>query len=348
MPGTTALVRASDVTPLVTWRRRKGTPGEPPTKPRWESPGGAWSGTAPPRGAARARPSPLLRCESHPLTKAIRIRIDVQLIRMARRVGSSLMEPPFVRIRERATRSLGRIADHLHAGALDPRTPLRLCAAEETPLATERTARLGVYPVTGNPLHWGHVLCALEAIAELRLDTVALVVQGIDRRKRAATEETQGHRHEMARRVVRLLEPLVRYSDVGWRNERVGEDNLFQLLRWNGHQPLVAHYLVGADHYRLSDPSGNPDTLPRLERNMADPRCGFDGTRHDVRAVFVARGERGPEVPTTLEVMFLDETLDSSSTAVRDGDIALTPYAAYRYIEAHRAYARTLGIQTRA
>lgn len=285
---------------------------------------------------------------SHPVTAAILVRIVGELSRMAQQLERPYVSSPFCDVLERAHSLLGTVAELLHHGRISPPPSVRVTHTAAIPAAARGVVRLGVFPVNGNPLHWGHLLCALEAIALLRLDQVVLLVQGIDARKPLAAEQTQADRHALARQVVAMFDPLLAYSDVGRDNSLVGEESLFRLLRLNPRTRIVAHYVVGADHYRLADPAGRPDTLPRLEQSMADPALGFDASRHEVRVVFVERGERPSRVPTRLLVDFIPATLDSSSTAVRNGDVALTPHLVYQYLREHPAYAAAIGFRERS
>lgn len=293
--------------------------------------------TEPPRGAAPD-------AASHPVTAAIVLRVVRELSRMAQQLGRPFISAPFNEILEQAYALLGRIADHLHDGRIAVPSPVRIGSSASCLPPVGGVARIGVFPVNGNPIHWGHLLCALEAIAELELDQVVLLVQGSDARKPQA-KRTQDDRHALARQVVTLLEPLVAYSDVGLGNTFVGEENLFRLLRLNPQTAIVAHYLVGGDHYRVTDQAGRPDTLARLEANMVDPAFEFDPTMHEVRAAFVDRGQRGPKIPTKLAVQFIAETLKSSSTDVRSGDLALTPHLVLRYLRDHTDYAKAIGFR---
>lgn len=262
---------------------------------------------------------------------------------MARQLRMRADEPPFCEVITRASEALKLIADHLCNGRIDPAVRLRACRAESTPPRSNGPLRLGVFPTAGNPLHWGHLLCVLEAVAELRLDRVALLIQGVDARKPLASD-TEYDRHGLAQQAVALLEPLAVYSDVGHGNDGVGEQNVFRLLRLNPDVEIVAHYLVGADHYRLTDARGRPDTLPRLVANMADPVYGFDPTMHRLEVAFVERGMRGPPVPTELPVRFIRKTLEGSSTAVRAGEFALVPHLVLRYLAQHPDYAEAIGL----
>ena len=280
---------------------------------------------------------------AHLITRAIRNRIAYGLARTRQWLGISPGDPHRGEILRLAEGALDRIAARLDAGDLHPAPPLRLSHRPRPERPVRREVRLGVYPVNGNPLHWGHLLTCLEAIADHRLDLVALVVQGDDPRKALSTA-TERHRHAMAREVLQVFAPLVAYSDVGRGSVLVGEDHLFRLLSLNSHQRIAAHYLVGSDHYRHVDAAGNPDTLTRLERNVAARAHGFDPERHTLRVVFLDRAGGSEPLPTPLDVVFVKSALPVSSTAVRAGELVYTPYEALRYMHRNDEYTERIGV----
>ncbi|TNF38390.1 MAG: hypothetical protein EP329_00545 [Deltaproteobacteria bacterium] len=281
------------------------------------------------------------------VVEPIRERIRDGLALAARRLGRPADDPSLSTIRDQAERALTEIGRLVRSGELRPAPPVRV-SREASPLPpVEAEIRLGVFPVNGNPIHWGHLLSCLGAIAEHRLDLVAVVVQGRDARKRISAA-TERHRHEMARDVLALLAPLVVYSDIGLGNAFVGEDNLFRLLRLNARQRIHAHYLVGSDHYRRVDARGAPDTVARLEDNVSGRALGFDPEVHRLKLLVLERGVPHDDVETSLDVAFLPVALEASSTAIRKGELHLAPYQALRYLRRHRDYADQLGLGGRA
>jgi hypothetical protein len=292
---------------------------------------------------------PLSSRRDHPLLQQLHRRLQRQLRLTARSLGRDLYSAPEVWIAAQLRRSLARIGQQVDEGRIDLEEVVRCSEKERAAPPRDRTLRLGVFPVAANPLHWGHVLFPLAAIAELSLDRVVLVVQGGDPRQGAALDETLRHRHQLAREVLVLLEPLVDYSAVGRSNARTGESNLFELIRLNADRRMQIWYMAGCDHYRCRDDAGRPDTLSRLGAASTHP-C-FDGSRHRLRAVFARRGCGMPQpcgVKSPIPVRFLPELLLASSTAVRRGDLSLVPYAVLEYLRAHPDYARQLGLPRRA
>lgn len=272
-------------------------------------------------------------------------RLVRQLDGTATALGATLDEPPYAWIRPRIESLLTRIGEHLDAGISRPddRARARVDEAPRAPL--NRRLRLGVFPVSANPLHWGHVLFSLEAIAALGLDQVVFIIQGRDPRK-AELAATEDHRHRLARDVLQLLQPLAICSDLGLGNSLPGEDNVFRLLRLNSHRRVDAWYMAGCDHFRCLDGAGDPATLARLEANLARRQPAFDHSRHRLRVLFARRTCQGPcDVGTALTIRFLPEVLLASSTAVRRGDLSLVPWAVVEYLLRNRDYALALGLQ---
>jgi hypothetical protein len=101
-------------------------------------------------------------------------------------------------------------------------------------------ARVGVFPLAANPVHWGHVVVSLFAIAELSLDNLVLLAAGaIDYKPlRDCDRIGESCRHEMLLRAVNVFEPLFRYTDVACGTENVGEVAVHDLRALNRDRPL--------------------------------------------------------------------------------------------------------------
>jgi len=174
------------------------------------------------------------------------------------------------------------------SGAISPWLRPRI-ASDDAPLpALTQALRVGIFPVAGNPLHWGHLACALLAIARLRLDTVVIVIAGSDGRKPHLMSEAL--RHDMARVCLARFEPYLAYSPIARDSDLDGEANLFKLLALNPRQRIDAVYLAGNDHCRRFDPdTGQADTIEKLEHHIANEAFGYDWRMHRVSAAFFER-----------------------------------------------------------
>jgi hypothetical protein len=258
---------------------------------------------------------------------AVRARVRAQLLSAAHEYSepeSSLLEA----VAAEADRALARIQQRLEDGDIHPNRTIRL--SESDPDINDDThARVGVYPVAADPFQWGHLLIALRAVGELGVDKIVFVLAGDDPRKPTMTPVV--HRHPMGREVLDVFAPFFAYSPIAVGTTLDGETNIFRILALNPDRRVDAWYMVGDDHYRRVDKKGNPDTLPKLEANYASA-MGHSPTLHALKVAFIKREGPADQVPTPLDVRFLDHVgFDASSTMVRGGRHSLMPYAAYDY-----------------
>jgi len=269
---------------------------------------------------------------SYPLPAAspaasVRARIRSQLLSAAREMDEpepSLLET----VARESDRALALIQKRLDAGDIDPARTVRLSESEPE-IPGDDHAHIGVYPVAADPFQWGHLLIALRAVGELGVDKVVFVLAGDDPRKPAMTPVAA--RHPMGREVLDVFAPFFAYSPIAVGTTLDGETNIFRILALNPERRVSAWYMVGDDHYRLVDKKGNPDTLPKLERHYASA-MGHSPALHQLKVAFIKRELPEHQVPTTLEVRFLDHVgFEASSTQVRGGRHTLMPFSAYDF-----------------
>jgi len=185
-------------------------------------------------------------------------------------------------------------------------------------LIEEQAIRIGFYPLAANPLHWGHILVGLNAMATLRLDKVVFLIAGEDSRKSSMLSART--RHQLGRSVIDRFYPLFSYSSLALGTDLCGESNFERLLGLNSDQRLEAFYIAGTDHFHRTTDQGDPDTIQKLEW-VAERQIKAGYTLHTISAVFIDR-EGAPiwqePVPTTLRVRILPALpISFSSTAVR-------------------------------
>jgi hypothetical protein len=262
-------------------------------------------------------------------TAAVRARVRAQLLSAAR----ELHEPEgelLASVARESDRALAKIQARLDKGEIDPSRTVRLSASDPE-IASADHAHIAVYPVAADPFQWGHLLIALRAVGDLGVDKVVFVLAGDDPRKPTMTPVER--RHPMGRDVLAIFEPFFAYSPIAVGTTLDGETNIFRILALNPERRVDAWYMVGDDHYRLVDKKGNPDTLPKLERNYAaSDAMGHSPTLHALKVAFIKREHPAEAVPTSLEVKFLDHVgFDASSTQVRGGRHTLMPFSAYDF-----------------
>ena len=290
--------------------------------------------------------------------RGIRERVFGGLALMAQQLGMGMHDEPFAAIYRTAAEHLFAIENLCCDGDIDPRAWVRTCDGDKPCMPYPRRLRVGFYPIAANPLHWGHVLIGLRAMARLQFDKVVYVISGRDGRK--PDMGFADLRYIMARDMLRIFEPLFACSSLARYSGCDGETNLFQFLKLNRQQPMDMFYIAGGDHYRRFYPGTEyPDTLVKLELHMDSRIFSYKPSMHTIQAAFIDRGAGAHEAhaETCLNVHFLDALpFAASSTMIRAAlngagprsDLAILPYSSYDVIRAHKLYggqARTAELQ---
>lgn len=280
--------------------------------------------------------------------RGIRERVKSELGLMAQQLGLSPADEPFAAVYQTAAEHLFEIERLCCDGDIDPRAWVRTRPEDEPCLPYPRPLRVGVYPVAANPLHWGHVLIGLRAMAKLNLDKIVYVIAGRDIRKPGMAAADP--RFFMARDMLKLFGCLFACSPLARASGCDGETNLFRFLRLNRQQPMDVFYIAGGDHCRRFYPGTDyPDTLVKLEMHREARLFAYNPGMHSVSAAFIRRGGHGEHADTDLAVHTLDSLpFDVSSTMIRaalagDGpqsDLALLPYSAWVDTRSLRLYAK--------
>jgi len=236
---------------------------------------------------------------------------------------------------------LAKIKDHLTLSIISPSLDIAINETDYPKSFYTKALRIGIYPISANPIHWGHLLVALSAIARYSLDKVVFIIACDDPRK-SHLAPCQW-RHYLSDRILMKFNPLLAYSNIARSHNFDGETNIFRFLSLNPFQKIDAFYIVGTDHYYRMDPKKeDKDTIQKLEENITQKACGFDDIMHSVSIIF-ARRKGGSEIPveTGLNAGFIPAlSFEASSTMVREAinnvsksrALALLPYTVYESI----------------
>lgn len=278
--------------------------------------------------------------------RGIRERIFGELARMAQQLDMLMCDEPFETIYRTAAEHLFTIENLCCDGDIDPRALIRAGHDDAPCPAYPRRLRVGVYPIAANPLHWGHLLIGLRAMAQLQLDKVVYVISGRDPRKPDMVPAD--FRHIIALDSLKLFGPLFACSSLARYNGYDGESNLFRMLMLNPQQAMDVFYIAGSDHCRRFYPGTEyPDTLAKLELHRSVRTFFYNPALHGVHAAFIERYGHAVQIETSLDVQFLEALpCAASSTMIRaalDGsgpgsDLAILPYSAYTDIRALNLY----------
>lgn len=236
--------------------------------------------------------------------------------------------------------AIGRL---MESGLICPDIKLAVSDMELPKAFYSRALRVGVYPIAANPLHWGHVLVGLNAMAHYKLDKIIYVIAGADPRK---TMAPVNWRHRTSRKALQKFSPLFEYSDIARNNNLDGESNVFKILALNPFQKMDAFYIAGTDHYyRFSPQKKGKDTIEKLEENIAQRRFNYNEMMHSISVIFAQRqGGACLPVHTTLHTCFIPLLkIHASSSLMREAllskdnkaSLALLPFGIYEQILAY-------------
>ena len=282
------------------------------------------------------------------VTNGIVRRVRDQLEEMALRLEDPSSRACLACIKGYTEKHLASVAALMQTGQIDPHRRMRLSEHDGPAPIYGRPLRLGIFPITADPFHWGHLLCALSAMTFAKLDKVVFVIAGTDRRKPWLSDSDV--RQQLGRSVIDLFKPLFASSPIALGTDLDGESNCFRLLALNPDQQIDAFYVAGTDHCRRVDSEGEPDTVQKIERKLKASR-EWSRRSQTVSLLFLGRGSAigGTDfVDSFLDIHVLPSIpLSCSSTAIRktlsDGSLcealAALPFAAYQGIQQLGLYA---------
>jgi nicotinic acid mononucleotide adenylyltransferase len=282
----------------------------------------------------------------------IRKNIHSEIARMIDIHPSDAKDNLLISIIEEFNCLLEMLSTHLKDGVICPHMKLAVSDMDLPRAFYNRAVRIGVYPISANPLHWGHIAVGLSAMAAYKLDKVIFVPAGADPRKDLLPVDW---RHGTCREILQKFSPLFEYSDIARNNNNDGESNVFKILALNPFQKMDAFYIAGTDHYyRFSPVKKGKDTIEKLEENMAQKYFYYNEMMHSLSVIFAQRqGGACLPVKTSLNTCFIPLLkFQASSTMVREAliskqnkaSLALLPYTIYEKIHSYGAhfFARSL------
>ncbi|MBI4982856.1 MAG: NUDIX domain-containing protein [Candidatus Omnitrophica bacterium] len=232
--------------------------------------------------------------------------------------------------------------EKIQAGQVDPFINLRLRRfSDEIPDPYSdfriKPVRVGFLPLAANPPHHGHDIIAMMALTKLSLDTVIFRVQGEINYKNVPESDRLPiqKRHYVMQKVVELLWPLVRYTDLGSEpgSNIEGFDEMFNFLELNADKPLHVYYLMGVENAERIRKYSRLQLLA-MKNNIVRPH-------HKISIGYLQRGELGASITVEDLRRYYDEAkadtgidIDIDLAIVKDPNIDLQVSSTY-YRDAH-------------
>ncbi|OGS06058.1 MAG: hypothetical protein A2204_04120 [Elusimicrobia bacterium RIFOXYA1_FULL_47_7] len=157
-------------------------------------------------------------------------------------------------VRDNLKHAIDQIAENMANGEANPElVNLKVNEYDTIKPSVKGDRRVGAFALAGNPLHWGQLVTALEAMAQKKLDKVVFILQGPGDPDKPEMDVTLKERAEMGRELLKIFEGICEVSEVSYATQGRGEKTVFDLSEWNqgaveGKGSLTFAYLVGSDH----------------------------------------------------------------------------------------------------
>jgi nicotinic acid mononucleotide adenylyltransferase len=183
--------------------------------------------------------------------------------------------------------------------------------------------RVGFFPITGDPIHYGHLTGAIRVLRACSLATVFIQVCG-DLPQHKPQKASKWHRHQMAKLAIREFGPLIQYTPLGFEEDLVGEDLFVEFVQDPSfHAVTQFYYVAGIDNRDI--------VLERFSKNK-------DRLHVRYRIVFLSRKGYHSQQSSS-DYLTVDYESDLSSSLFRDkGQTDAVPEAVLRYCQEHHLY----------
>ena len=130
-----------------------------------------------------------------------------------------------------------------------------------------RAFKVGFLEVDDSPLHHGHILTALKAIAEYKLDKVVWVLGDIKAQDKLIEYET---RYDMLKRALNPFGNLFEVTKINQNTEYSTEMNMYRFLEINEGIKMDIYYLIGYETVYYQDKNNQIDTIKKLHKFLRE------------------------------------------------------------------------------
>lgn len=261
-----------------------------------------------------AEPSPELESGwLDPVTGDVLMQVMTELASMMSLLGRAPAGRRISEIQAHARALLHQVARLVTAQEINPWIRLRM-TPEEPPIAPSAyPVRVGVFPLSANPIHWGHLLSGLSAMARARLDKIVYVIA------HDASLSTDLYPEELRRgaaaEAISLFQPLFTFVPASAGKTVSGPASFFRLLSLNSQQTIEAFYISA---YESGSSASIMEIMDALWRRASGNAQGHNENQHPVSLIRVdgIRGEK-PALQNPRVVMVPQPLPGISTHAVR-------------------------------
>jgi len=278
-----------------------------------------------------------------PVTGDVLLQVMTELASMMSILGRAPAGRRITEIQACARTLLHDAARCITTRQIDPWTRIRLSPDEPAMSPSASAARVGVFPLSANPIHWGHLLSALSAMTAARLDKIVFVICSDS--SPAAENYPEELRRGAAAEAISLFQPLFTLVPASAGKTMSGPASLFRLLALNGQQMVEAFYLAGWEPGSSESPVEVMDALWGRAGGGPAPR---NERLHPVSLMMMGPlAARPHEALPDDRVRFVPQALPWISTAavrsalrssVHRDELAALPACAFRHLRMLTAF----------
>jgi hypothetical protein len=174
------------------------------------------------------------------VTGDILMQVMTELASMMSLLGRTSAGKRIMKIQARARTLLHEVACLITAREINPWIRLRLSPEESPVPVSAHPSRVGVFPLSANPIHWGHLLTGLSLMARAKLDKIVYVIANESPSVELYPEEL---RRRAAEEAISLFQPLFTLVPASAGKAIGGPASLFRLLGLNNQHVMELFYV---------------------------------------------------------------------------------------------------------
>jgi hypothetical protein len=206
--------------------------------------------------------------DMEPTIRGIEVALLTEFACMSRILRRSSRGKRLEEIHDSLEAALQEIQDLILGGGIRPWRYLRLSRNDVEPEPCMDPIRVGVYPLTGNPMHWGDVLSGLTVMAKANLDKVVYMISDDGERKSDLIPAEI--RNAAARDILSLFDPLLLCWNMAHEGRFDPVKDISLLHSLNPGRKLEVHYMVCSGH-RLAGQEVSPKRIREALYGTRDP-----------------------------------------------------------------------------
>jgi hypothetical protein len=273
-----------------------------------------------------------------PATGDVLMQVMTELASMMSFLGRAAAGRRITEIQALARDLLHQVARRIMVREINPWNRLRLCPEEPALAASSSTARIGVFPLSANPIHWGHLLSALSVMAHARLDKIVFVIASDS--SPAAELFPEELRRGAAAEAISLFQPLFTLVPASAGKTTGGPASLFRLLGLNNQQMLEAFYISA---WETASAGSVMETMDALWNQAGGASAGRNERLHSISLVMMdsAAGARRPRVlvvPQALPWISTAAVRTALCSSQHRDELAGLPACAFRHLRMLSAF----------